>query len=48
MNPNEIRKGYEAFLFHHVGNPCALIYHQIGIPLNMGQIGVLKGSSEHE
>ena len=34
-------KGYE-------GHPCALIHHQIGVPLNLGQIGGLKGSSGHE
>ena len=43
-----VKKGYEATLFHHLGHPCALIHHQTGVPLNMGQIGGLKGSSRHE
>ena len=42
------KKGYEATLFHHLGYPCALIHHQTGVPLNLGQIGGLKGSSRHE
>ena len=42
------KKGYEATLFQHLGNTCAIIHHQIGLPLNLGQIGGLKGSSVHE
>ena len=43
-----VKKGYEATLFHHLGNPCALIHHQTGVPLNLVQIGGLKGSSGNE
>ena len=43
-----VKKGYEATLFQHLGHPCALIHHQIGVPLNLGEIGGLKGSSGHE
>ena len=42
------KNGYEETLFQHLGHPCALIHHQTGLPLNLGQIGVLKGSYVHE
>ena len=42
------KKGYEVALFQHLGNPSALIHHQTSLPLNLGQIGGLKGSSRHE